>query len=76
VEGLPRPDLFWILPFRFLFLANICWSLSCDAAYAFDDLNIGVISTVAWLGDKDVSAVVALGGSLFAAGFALQGLLG
>jgi len=47
-----------------LFLANVCWSLSYDTAYAFgdraDDLKIGVKSTAIWLGEYAVAAVVVL----------------
>ena len=47
-----------------LFVANVCWSLSYDTAYAFgdraDDLKIGVKSTAIWLGDRAIPAVVAL----------------
>jgi len=48
-----------------LFLANICWSLSYDTAYALgdraDDLSIGVKSTAIWLGERAVHAIVGLG---------------
>ena len=48
-----------------LFVANICWSLSYDTAYAFgdrtDDLKIGVKSTAIWLGERAVPVVVVLG---------------
>jgi 4-hydroxybenzoate polyprenyltransferase len=48
-----------------LFVANICWSLSYDTAYALgdraDDLKIGVKSTAIWLGEKAVNAIVGLG---------------
>jgi len=49
-----------------LFVANICWSLSYDTAYALadrsDDLKIGVKSTAIWFGEKAVTAIVVLGG--------------
>jgi len=48
-----------------LFLANICWSLSYDTAYALgdraDDLKIGVKSTAIWLGDRAVNTIAGLG---------------
>jgi len=48
-----------------LFMANICWSLSYDTAYALgdraDDLKIGVKSTAIWLGEKAVNTIVGLG---------------
>ncbi len=48
-----------------LFVANICWSLSYDTAYALgdrvDDLKIGVKSTAIWLGDKAVNTIAGLG---------------
>lgn len=48
-----------------LFVANVCWSLSYDTAYAFgdraDDLKIGVKSTAIWFGDRAVLMVVVLG---------------
>ncbi|MDQ6995569.1 MAG: 4-hydroxybenzoate octaprenyltransferase, partial [Mariprofundaceae bacterium] len=47
-----------------LFVANICWSLSYDTAYALgdrlDDLKIGVKSTAIWFGDNAVLAIIAL----------------
>lgn len=47
-----------------LFVANICWALSYDTAYALgdraDDLKIGVKSTAIWLGNKAVLAIIAL----------------
>jgi len=53
-------DVFSPVPWL-LFLANVCWSLSYDTAYAFgdraDDLKIGVKSTAIWLGGKAVFAV-------------------
>ncbi len=48
-----------------LFVANICWSLSYDTAYALgdreDDLKIGVKSTAIWLGERAVVAIILLG---------------
>jgi len=48
-----------------LFVANICWSLSYDTAYALgdrdDDLKIGVKSTAIWLGEHAVTAIILLG---------------
>lgn len=48
-----------------LFMANICWSLSYDTAYALgdraDDLKIGVKSTAIWLGEQAVNAIAGLG---------------
>lgn len=48
-----------------LFVANICWSLSYDTAYALadrvDDIKIGVKSTAIWLGEKAVPTIIALG---------------
>jgi 4-hydroxybenzoate polyprenyltransferase len=57
-----------------LFLANICWSLSYDTAYALadraDDLKIGVKSTAIWLGERAAIAIVGLGvGTLLLLGF-------
>jgi len=49
----------------FLFVANICWSLSYDTAYALadrsDDLKIGVKSTAIWFGERAVFAIILLG---------------
>lgn len=48
-----------------LFVANICWSLSYDTAYALadrvDDIKIGVKSTAIWLGEKAVPTIISLG---------------
>jgi len=48
-----------------LFVANICWSLSYDTAYALadrvDDIKIGVKSTAIWLGEKAVLTIISLG---------------
>jgi len=48
-----------------LFIANICWSLSYDTAYALgdreDDVKVGVKSTALWFGDKAVLAIILLG---------------
>lgn len=48
-----------------LFVANICWSLSYDTAYALadrvDDIKIGVKSTAIWLGEKAVPTIITLG---------------
>jgi len=47
-----------------LFVANICWSLSYDTAYALgdrdDDLKVGVKSTAIWLGEHALLAIVLL----------------
>jgi len=48
-----------------LFIANICWSLSYDTAYALadrsDDLKIGVKSTAIWFGERAVYVIIILG---------------
>ncbi len=48
-----------------LFLANVCWSLSYDTAYALgdreDDKKIGVKSTAIWFGDRAIAAILILG---------------
>lgn len=48
-----------------LFVANICWSLSYDTAYALgdrdDDRKVGVKSAAIWFGDHAVAAIVVLG---------------
>ncbi len=48
-----------------LFVANVCWSLSYDTAYALgdrkDDLSIGVKSTAIWFGEQAVTAIILLG---------------
>ena len=47
-----------------LFVANICWSLSYDTAYALgdrsDDLKVGVKSTAICFGEKAVLAIIIL----------------